>query len=372
MARAADDRTRTLTVALGNRSYPIYIGAGLLQHFEQLDAEWSPSAAAIVTNTTVAPLYLDGLIEALRACGSGTIVPIILPDGEAYKDWRTLNSVYDALMENRCERGTTLIALGGGVIGDIAGFAAATYQRGMPFIQVPTTLLAQVDSSVGGKTAINHPLGKNMIGAFYQPRAVIADTTVLDTLPERELSAGLAEVVKYGLIRDLPFLEWLESNMSRLIAREPAALTHAIARSCENKAEIVAADERETGMRALLNFGHTFGHAIETGLGYGEWLHGEAVAAGMVLAARVSCQMGLIADSDVARIERVLRAARLPVDAPQLGLERYLDLMGHDKKVESGKIHFVLLRRPGEAFITADVPEAALAAVLSGHHTVDV
>jgi 3-dehydroquinate synthase len=363
MAQSANDRMQALTVALGDRSYPIVIGAGLLQRFAQLGADLS-SSAVVVTNTTVAPLYLDALAEALRGRGVDSI-PIILPDGEAYKDWRTLNRIYDALMENRCERGTTLIALGGGVIGDIAGFAAATYQRGMPFVQVPTTLLAQVDSSVGGKTAINHPLGKNMIGAFYQPRAVIADTTVLDTLPERELSAGLAEVIKYGLIRDLPFLEWLEHNMSRLIAREPAALAHAIARSCENKAEIVAADERETGMRALLNFGHTFGHAIETGLGYGQWLHGEAVAAGMVLAARVSCQMGLIADGDVARIERILRAARLPVDAPPFGVERYLDLMGHDKKVESGRIRFVLLRRPGEAFVTADVPQTALASVLS-------
>jgi 3-dehydroquinate synthase len=356
---------QTLTVALGNRSYPIYIGAGLLQRLGQLDAEWPPSDAAIVTNTTVAPLYLETLSAALRDRGIGTI-PIILPDGEAYKDWHTLNRIYDALMENRCERGTALIALGGGVVGDIAGFAAATYQRGMPFIQVPTTLLAQVDSSVGGKTAINHPLGKNMIGAFHQPRAVIADTAVLDTLPDRELSAGLAEIIKYGLIRDLPFLEWLEHNMPRLVAREPEALTHAIARSCENKAEIVAADERETGVRALLNLGHTFGHAIETGLGYGQWLHGEAVAAGMVLAARVSQQMGLIGDGDVTRIERILRAAQLPVDAPRFGLQRYLELMGHDKKVTSGRIRFVLLRRPGEAFITADVPQTALAAVLNG------
>jgi 3-dehydroquinate synthase len=266
----------------------------------------------------------------------------------------------------RAERKTTLIALGGGVIGDLAGFAAAVFQRGAPFIQIPTTLLAQVDSSVGGKTAINHPLGKNMIGAFYQPRVVIADTDTLKTLPERELSAGLAEVIKYGLIGDFTFFEWLETNMDRLVAREPAALAHAIQVSCRNKATVVAADEREEGVRALLNFGHTFGHAIESGLGYGQWLHGEAVAAGMVIAARVSHEMGLVDDQCVSRTVKLLQRAGLPVRGPRLGVNRYLELMGHDKKVEGGKIRFVLLKKIGEAFVSAAVPGEALATVLGG------
>ena len=263
---------QSLKVELGSRSYPIHVGPGLLDRAELIVPHLQRRKALVVTNTTVAPLYLDRVVHALQRAGI-TCLSCELPDGEQYKDWVTLNQIFDALLSNRCERGTTLIALGGGVIGDMGGFAAACYQRGMPFIQIPTTLLSQVDSSVGGKTAINHPLGKNMIGAFYQPKLVLADTDTLATLPDRELSAGLAEVIKYGLIRDLPFLDWLENNLERLLAREQDALIHAIHRSCTNKAEVVAADERETGERALLNLGHTFGHAIETGLGYGEWLH---------------------------------------------------------------------------------------------------
>lgn len=352
-----------LTVALGDRSYPIHIGPGILSDGARIAQPLPQKKAAIITNETVAPLYLDILTASLSAQGVDTF-PIVLPDGEEHKNWETLHRVYDELLYRRCERGTTLIALGGGVVGDIAGFAAATYQRGAPYIQVPTTLLAQVDSSVGGKTAVNHPLGKNMIGAFYQPRAVIADTDTLKTLSAREFAAGVAEVVKYGLIRDPAFFEWLEQNMGRLLRRDPETLTRAIEASCRHKAEVVAGDERETGARALLNFGHTFGHAIETGVGYGEWLHGEAVAAGMVLAARLSEKMGLLDHGDVTRIRAALAAADLPVDAPALGLERYLDLMGHDKKVERGRMRFILLRRIGDAFISDRVPREALAEIL--------
>jgi 3-dehydroquinate synthase len=353
----------TVTVALGVRSYPIHIGAGLLAHAELITTTLPQNKVAIVTNTTLAPLYLEPLSRALEARGVN-VVPVLLPDGEAYKNWETLNKIFDALIENRCERKTTLIALGGGVIGDLAGFAAAAYQRGVPYIQVPTTLLAQVDSAVGGKTAINHPLGKNMIGAFYQPLSVITDTDTLATLPEGELAAGLAEVVKYGLVRDAGFFDWLEENIDRLMAREPEALAYAIERSCSSKAEIVALDEREVGLRALLNYGHTFGHAIEAGLGFGAWLHGEAVAAGMVLAAKLSQRTGLIGGHDVARIVGVLERAKLPVTAPDLGVKRYLELMGHDKKVEGGRIRFVLLKRLGEAFVADQVAPDALAEVL--------
>lgn len=356
---------QTLSLALGERSYPIHIGAGLLSRVELIEGLLRKKKAAIITNTTVAPLYLAPLRNALESRGVG-IVPIVLPDGEQFKNWETLNRIFDTLLEHRCERGTALIALGGGVIGDLAGFAAAVYQRGVPYIQVPTTLLAQVDSSVGGKTAINHPLGKNMVGAFYQPLAVISDTDTLRTLPARELAAGLAEVIKYGLIRDRAFLDWLEANMPRLVAREPEALAHAIERSCVNKAEVVALDERENDVRALLNLGHTFGHAIETGTGYGTWLHGEAVGAGMVLAAKLSQRLGLISEQDARRVTAILQSAGLPVQAPDLGLERYLELMGHDKKVEGGRIRFVLLRQLGEAFLTDQVPGDALADVLSG------
>jgi len=280
----------------------------------------------------------------------------VLPDGETYKNSESLNQIYDALLTQRLERKATLIALGGGVIGDLTGFAAATYLRGVPFIQIPTTLLSQVDSSVGGKTGINHPLGKNMIGAFYQPQVVLADTDTLNTLPQRELSAGLAEIIKYGLIRDLPFLEWLEANMPKLLARDPAALAYAIYRSCENKAEVVAADEREAGVRALLNLGHTFGHAIENGLGYGVCLHGEAVGVGMIMAADLSMRLGWISPADVERTRSLIVQAGLPASAPDLGFEKYLDLMGLDKKVEDGKIRFVLLQALGRAVISAEVP----------------
>ena len=353
----------TLTVALADRTYPILIGERLLAQPERLLPHLAQKRAAVVTNTTLAGLYLDGLAAGLERSGVA-VVPIVLPDGEAHKNWQTLNQVFDRLLETRCERNTTLIALGGGVVGDIGGFAAAVYQRGMPFIQIPTTLLAQVDSSVGGKTAINHPLGKNMIGAFYQPKLVLADTSTLDTLPERELAAGLAEVIKYGLIRDTAFLDWLETNMPRLRARDGAALAYAIVRSCEHKAEVVAADERETGERALLNLGHTFGHAIESGLGYGHWLHGEAVAAGTVLAAELSARLGFISHADVERTRRVFAAAGLPVVAPRLGAERYLELMGHDKKVQAGRLRLVLLRRLGAAFVTADFSHEKLLEVL--------
>jgi 3-dehydroquinate synthase len=346
-----------LNVELGSRSYPIHIGSGLLgQDLAGLPAK----RVAIVTNDVVAPLYLEKLQALFEKTGSGSTA-IILPDGEAHKNWESLNVIYDRLLAERCDRTTAIVALGGGVVGDLAGFAAATYQRGVPFIQVPTTLLSQVDSSVGGKTGINHPRGKNMIGAFWQPRYVLADTDTLITLPDRELSAGLAEVIKYGLIRDLPFLEWLEANADRLMDRDAAALSYAIERSCRNKAEVVAGDELETaaeGGRALLNLGHTFGHAIETGVGYGAWLHGEAVAAGMVMAADLSRRLGWLTASDVERICQLLLKVRLPVVGAQLGTERYLELMSHDKKVLAGRLRLVLLRRLGEAVTwSAATPE---------------
>ena len=316
---------------------------------------------AIVTNEVVGPLYLERVRSALEQAGI-SVSAVVLPDGEAHKDWPTLNLIFDMLLAERCERSTTLLALGGGVVGDMGGFAAACYQRGMPFIQVPTTLLAQVDSSVGGKTAINHPLGKNMVGAFYQPKLVLADIDTLDTLPDRELSAGLAEVIKYGLIRDADFLAWLEANLERLVARDTEALAFAIERSCRNKAEVVAADETEQGERALLNLGHTFGHAIETGLGYGEWLHGEAVAAGTMMAAALSRRLGWIGAEDVARIESLFVRAGLPVWGPKLGAARYLELMAHDKKVEAGKLRLVLLRALGRAVIHGEASADDIAA----------
>jgi 3-dehydroquinate synthase len=355
---------QALNVGLGERSYPIHIGRHLLGRAELLLPHLRHGRAAVITNTTVGPLYLDPLRTLLKAKGV-QVVPVVLPDGEQFKNWETLNLIFDALLRSRCDRSTPLVALGGGVIGDLVGFAAASFMRGVPFVQVPTTLLSQVDSSVGGKTGINHPLGKNMIGAFWQPVAVIADTATLDTLPARELSAGLAEVIKYGLIRDAGFFDWLESNMERLVAREPEALAYAIRRSCENKAEVVAADEREAGERALLNLGHTFGHAIENALGYGNWLHGEAVGAGTLLAAELSCRMGLISGADVGRIGRLLRRAGLPVAAPELGVERYIELMGLDKKTQGGRLRLILLRRIGEAFICGDAPDPLLREVLS-------
>jgi 3-dehydroquinate synthase len=355
---------RTLTVSLADRSYPIHIGRDLLDRAELIVPHLGQKRAAIVTNATIAPLYLERLKRALRSSGVES-ADLALPDGEQHKTWQTLNAIYDALLQHRCERKTTLIALGGGVIGDIAGFAAATYQRGVPFVQIPTTLLAQVDSAVGGKTAINHPRGKNMIGAFYQPKLVLADIATLDTLTPREFSAGLAEVIKYGLIRDLPFFEWLEANMEKLMARDPEALVHAVYESCRNKAEVVAEDEREDGVRVVLNLGHTFGHAIETGTGYGTWLHGEAVAMGIVMAAELSHQLGDLAAADNKRIKQLLTSAKLPVRAPSLGVEKYLHLMGGDKKVEAGKIRFVLLKRLGEAYLSSDISGDSLNGILS-------
>ncbi len=358
---------QTLRVELGDRSYPIYIGAELLAQAALYRPHISGSQVMIVTNETVAPLYLEPVRAALEGL---SVAELILPDGEAYKTLAVLERIFDALLERRFSRRCTLVALGGGVIGDMAGFAAACYQRGVPFIQVPTTLLAQVDSSVGGKTGVNHPLGKNMIGAFYQPQAVIADTASLDTLPDRELSAGIAEVIKYGLIRDPDFFAWLEAHLDGLLGRDRASLAHAIERSCRNKAEVVAADEREAGQRALLNLGHTFGHAIETGMGYGEWLHGEAVAAGMAMAAQLSRRLGWIEATAEQRIRALIGRARLPVTPPSaLGPEDFLRLMAVDKKVLEGKLRLVLLRGIGEAVVTEDFDPRALRATLESDST---
>ena len=357
---------RRLNLALAERSYPILIGGGLLSRADLIPPFLRTARVALVSNTTVAPLYLDVLTTALEKVGVG-VTPIILPDGEAHKNWESLNLIYDALLATRCDRSTTIVALGGGVIGDLAGFAAATYQRGVPFIQMPTTLLSQVDSSVGGKTGINHPRGKNMVGAFWQPKLVLADTDTLKTLPDRELSAGLAEVIKYGLIRDLPFLGWLEANMAGLLARNGVLLAEAIERSCANKAEVVAADEYETareGGRALLNLGHTFGHAIETGLGYGEWLHGEAVAAGTVMAVELSHRLGWLSSADVGRVRTLLQHAGLPLKGPDLGAARYLELMSHDKKVVAGSLRLVLLKALGDAVTHADTPRNEIVAAI--------
>jgi 3-dehydroquinate synthase len=351
----------SLEVDLGERSYPIHIGQRLIDD-GALIRPFIPSAQVmIVTNDVVAPLYLERLERALEGL---QVESVVLPDGEQYKNLETLNRIFDALLEKRFDRGCTLAALGGGVVGDMTGFAAACYQRGVNFIQVPTTLLSQVDSSVGGKTGVNHPLGKNMIGAFYQPRAVIIDIDTLDTLPDRELSAGLAEVIKYGLINDPEFFAWLEENMEALRRREPAALAHAIERSCADKAAIVAEDEREAGRRALLNLGHTFGHAIEPGMGYGQWLHGEAVGAGMCMAARLSRRLGWMPAEEVARVERLVAAAGLPTQPPPLGADRFEALMAVDKKVQSGQLRLVLLRGIGAAVVTGDFSRQALRELL--------
>lgn len=358
----------TLNVALGDRSYPIHIGTGVITQVELILPYIKQKKVVVVTNTTVAPLYLEMLRSTLESRGI-SVLPVVLPDGERFKKWETLNLIFDALLSARCERGMTLIALGGGVIGDMGGFAAACYQRGMPFIQVPTTLLSQVDSSVGGKTAINHPLGKNMIGAFYQPKLVLADISTLNTLPERELKAGLAEVIKYGLIRDVEFYVWLEGNLEKLLARDPSALTYAIHRSCANKAEVVVADEKETGERALLNLGHTFGHAIETGMGYGEWLHGEAIAAGTLIAAELSYQLGWLDQATVKRIEHIFVRAGLPVFGPKLGAARYLELMSHDKKVQDGKLRLVLLQEIGKAVVSDRASDTQISAAIEARCT---
>jgi len=358
-----NEMMQTITVDLVNspeqRSYPIHIGNDLLSQADLILPHLSQKRVAIISNTTVAPLYLDKLRESLGRHGVES-VPVILPDGESYKNWETMNHIFDALLTHRCERNTTIIALGGGVVGDLTGFAAASFLRGVPFIQIPTTLLAQVDSSVGGKTGINHPQGKNMIGAFYQPQLVLADSSTLDTLPDRELRAGIAEIIKYGLIGDLSFFEWLEQNMEQLLVREPSVLHEAIRRSCEMKAEIVAADEKESGVRALLNLGHTFGHAIENGMGYGVWLHGEAVAVGIIMAAELSLRLNLINEADVLRIRKIFVDTGLPVVAPDFSTDKYLDLMSLDKKVSAGKIRFILLNRIGEASLFSDIPIDAL------------
>ncbi len=356
-----------LNVALAERSYPIHIGSGLLSDTELLLQHLKQKHVAIVTNTTVAPLYLDKVAKPLRDAGV-QVVEIILPDGEQYKNSDTLNVIYDALINARCERNTTLIALGGGVIGDLTGYAAATYLRGVPFIQIPTTLLSQVDSSVGGKTGINHPQGKNMIGAFYQPQLVLIDIDTLQTLPQRELSAGVAEVIKYGLIRDVKFFEWLEINMPKLMALDEAIVAEAVYRSCLNKAEVVAADEKEAGERALLNLGHTFGHAIENAMGYGVWLHGEAVAAGTIMAAELSLQMGWLQVDDMQKIKAIFTDAKLPQTPPALGVEKYLELMGLDKKVQDGKIRLILQKGIGHAVITSEYDTNALQSTLASYH----
>jgi 3-dehydroquinate synthase len=355
---------QTLHVALDNRTYPIHIGTNLLSQADLILPHLKRKNVAIVTNTTIAPLYLDKLTSTLRNAGV-TVIEIILPDGEAYKNTETLNLIYDDLLKNRCERSTTLIALGGGVIGDLTGYAAATYLRGVPFIQIPTTLLSQVDSSVGGKTGINHPLGKNMIGAFYQPKLVLADIDTLQTLPARELSAGLAEVIKYGLIRDADFFDWLETNIGKLLTLDEAAISYAIYRSCQNKAEVVALDEHETGERALLNLGHTFGHAIENAMGYGVWLHGEAVAAGTIMAADLSLRMNWLNANEYKRIHNLLSACNLPLQAPSLGVTKYLDLMANDKKVADGKIRLILQQGIGKAVITSNYDANKLNETLS-------
>ena len=354
---------QTIQVDLEGRGYPIHIGSGLLQRADLITRSLAQPRVAVVTNATIESLYYASLARSLEA-SDVEVIKIVLPEGEAYKTWETLNQVFDALLANRCERKTTLIALGGGVIGDITGFAAASYQRGVPFIQIPTTLLAQVDSSVGGKTGINHPRGKNMIGAFYQPRLVLADTDTLMSLPERELKAGLAEVIKYGLIWDAAFFAWLEQNLDALLRRDALALTQAIRRSCEIKAEVVRQDEREMGIRAILNLGHTFGHAIEAGLGFGTWLHGEAVATGMVMAADLSCRLGRIGANDLQRVRALIEKAGLPVDAPNLGTDRYLALMSLDKKVADGRIRLILLDEIGRAAIAENTPPEALRATL--------
>ncbi|MEZ5542292.1 MAG: 3-dehydroquinate synthase [Pseudomonadota bacterium] len=353
---------QTLTVELGTRSYPIHIGQGLLADPSLLAPHIPGRQVMVVSNETVAPLYLDAVRTLLAGHDTATV---ILPDGEQYKTLDTLNIIFTGLLQHRFNRGCTLIALGGGVVGDITGFAAASYQRGVSFIQIPTTLLAQVDSSVGGKTGVNHPLGKNMIGAFHQPRCVLIDTNTLDTLDDRQLSAGLAEVIKYGLIHDAGFFSWLEQNIDLLRSRDKQALAHAIQRSCAIKAEIVAADERERGNRALLNLGHTFGHAIETGTGYGTWLHGEAVATGMLMAADLSARHGWLAQSDVERTAMLLRRAGLPIAPPaEMTVRQFLDLMAVDKKAVDSGLRLILLKAIGSAVVSADYRPELLSATL--------
>jgi 3-dehydroquinate synthase len=356
-------------IEFAERSYDIHIGASLLGDAGVFDGLPKASVAVIVSNTTIAPIYAARLQAALQNHYK-IIRTIVLPDGEAYKNWQTLNLIFDDLLKQSCDRKTTLFALGGGVVGDMTGFAAASYMRGVPFVQVPTTLLAQVDSSVGGKTGINHPLGKNMVGAFYQPQLVLCDLSTLNTLPARELSAGLAEVIKYGPIADMVFFEWIEKNIDALLARDPAALAHAVKRCCEIKAWVVGQDEREAGLRAILNFGHTFGHAIEAGLGYGSWLHGEAVGCGMVMAAQLSQRLGLVDAVFVARLNALIKKAGLPTVAPALApaleanADRYLELMRVDKKAEAGEIKFILINQPGQCLVQT-APDALVRDVIA-------
>ncbi|MCE1191470.1 MAG: 3-dehydroquinate synthase [Acidovorax sp.] len=364
--RTMPSAAQEVSISLGERSYTIAIGSGLLADPLSYGGLPKASAALIVSNTTVAPLYAQGLRAAL-APHYAQVHEVLLPDGEEHKTWQTLQTIFDALLEHGCDRKTVLFALGGGVVGDMTGFAAASYMRGVPFVQVPTTLLSQVDSSVGGKTGINHPLGKNMVGAFYQPQRVVCDLDVLRTLPAREFSAGLAEVIKYGPIADMQFFEWLEQNMDALVAQQPGALAHAVRRSCEIKAAVVGQDERESGLRAILNFGHTFGHAIEAGMGYGAWLHGEGVGAGMVMAAELSCRLKLVDAAFVARLTALIRRAGLPTQGPVLdradNAGRYLQLMRVDKKSEAGEIRFVLIDGPGQAVVRS-APDAEVRAVI--------
>jgi len=347
---------KTLEVDLGNRSYPIHIGTDLIDQASLFEACEKATSIYIVTNTTVAPLYAARLTKTLEVFGK-PVRTITLPDGESYKDWKNLQLIFDDLLKFGADRQTMLIALGGGVIGDMTGFAAASFMRGIRFIQVPTTLLAQVDSSVGGKTGINHPLGKNMIGAFHQPVAVVADLHTLKTLPPRELSAGLAEVVKHGAIADAKFLDWIEKNAVALLACDTNVMGHAVLRSCEIKSAVVSADEREGGIRATLNFGHTFGHAIEAGMGYGEWLHGEAVGCGMVMGADLSCRLNTISKDELERLTSIIKSMNLPTAPPKFGAERYLELMQVDKKTEGGQIRYVILEKIGKAQIKS-VPDA--------------
>jgi len=357
---------QTLTVDLGDRSYPIHIGEGLLRRPDLVLPHVPAKQVMIVSNTTVAPLYMAQAQALFEGTGK-RVATCVLADGEEYKTLDELNKIFTALLEARFDRKCMLVALGGGVIGDMVGFAASIYQRGVDFIQIPTTLLSQVDSSVGGKTGVNHALGKNMIGAFHQPKVVLIDTLTLNTLPERELSAGVAEIIKYGLLCDAPFFDWLEQNMDALLARQPAALAYAIARSCQDKADIVAADEKETDVRALLNLGHTFGHAIETGMGYGEWLHGEAVGAGMMMAGYMSKLMGHIRDTDLDRMADMVSRARLPLyPPPQIKPAAFLDMMAVDKKVLNGQLRLVLLRQLGEGVVTGDFAPDLLNATLHG------
>lgn len=353
-----------LMVELGERSYPIFISQGLVKQQGVLDEYLGGEQVLIVTNETIGPLYLKQVVDLFSS--PIKVFTVVLPDGEQYKTLDHVNKIYDALLENRCNRRVTLIALGGGVVGDMTGFAAASYQRGVNFIQIPTTLLSQVDSSVGGKTGVNHRLGKNMIGAFYQPKCVLADISVLSTLPDRELSAGLAEVIKYGAICDAEFFKWLETNMELLIARDSDALAYAIKVSCEKKADVVAQDERESGIRATLNFGHTFGHAIEAHMGYGRWLHGEAVAVGMVLASDLSCRLGWLSSSDSERVKILCQKALLPTVKPEeMDVANFVKYMQVDKKNTSDNIKFVLLESLGKAVINDSVQPTLLSATIA-------